>query len=380
MKKSIVLIIFLFILTNTINKANADFVYGFAPAPTNTYNQTNTNTNNTYQNNTNSSVYGFAPAPTNTYNQTNTNTNNTYQNNTNSSVYGFAPTPTNTYNQTNINTNNTYQNNTNSSVYGFSPAYEQKPINNYSKPKFSEYSKAPEKIITSYTENDVTIKKVAKEVNDTIYTSNPTNSTVSFFYYIPAQLESNPSKPYPVIIWIPGLDGNGGESISEELYDLANTKGYAILSPAFKFNDEDFKNEKSYQYPQAWSGEALVSMLEKAKRNGLNYSKLYMVGFSAGAQFASRFSFIRPELIDACALLGSGARVKPTENNGVKYFIGIGTMDDEFRRENAEIFNNAARNLGITTVYKKYNIDHSTSSEEMKDVVKFFEDVRNGLI
>ena len=358
MKKTILLILILFLLTNLYNKANAEFTYGFAPAPTNNYNTTNVN-------------------------------NNAYQNNTNSSIYGFAPAPTNNYNTTNVN-NNAYQNNTNSSIYGFAPAYEQRPVNNYSKPintytipqttQTAQTKNKTENAIDSYKKNEVTIKKAAKEVNDTIYTTNQTNSSVSFFYYIPAQLESNPSKPYPVIIWIPGLDGNGGESISEELYNLANTKGYAILSPTFKFNEEDFRNEKSYQYPQAWSADALVSMLEKAKGNGLNYSKLYMVGFSAGAQFASRFSFIKPELIDACALLGSGARVKPTKNTGVKYFIGIGNMDDEFRRENAEIFYNAAKNLGITTVYKKYDIDHTTSEEEMNDVVKFFEDVRNGLI
>ena len=152
------------------------------------------------------------------------------------------------------------------------------------------------------------------------------------------------------------------------------------MAPTFKHNDNDFNQQKSYQYPGAWSGAALDSMLERAKSKGLNYSRLYMVGFSAGGQFVSRYSLLHPEKVDACAILSSGARVKPTQKTNVKYFVGVGTSDIDYRKENAEIFYRAAVGLGIPVVYRTYPMDHTLSPEEINDVANFFEQVRTGRI
>lgn len=340
MKKYLLILMAISLISIQTAKAN-DSVYGFAPAPT----------------------YGFAPAPVNNNNQTNTNQN--------SSVYGFAPAPANSFyapNQVNSQPQNINANfnsgYSSTRTYGYTGG-----TSNYSgQPQYVANPAATQKI-------PVTVKKVAREVRASISTEDYTNSVVNYFYYIPAMLEKS-MNPYPVIIWVPGLDGNGEKSIPSKFYELANTKGYAILSPTFVFNEEDFKKQKSYQYPNVWSGNALLSMLDEAKKNGLNYSKLYMAGFSAGGQFVSRFSFIHPEIVDACAILSSGARVKPQTRTNVKYFIGIGNNDDEYRLQNAEIFHNAAANLGIPIVYKKYNMDHTMIDTEEEDVVKFFDDVR----
>lgn len=220
---------------------------------------------------------------------------------------------------------------------------------------------------------------LSMSVTDYVSTTNSTNLTAKFYYYIPSRL-INATEPYPLIVTVPGMDCDGRDAVYEELKNLADTKGYAILAPTFKHNENDFNQQKSYQYPAAWSGAALNNMLDRAKSNGLNYSKLYLVGFSAGGQFVSRYSLLYPDRVAACAILSSGARVKPTLKTNVKYFIGIGTGDIDYRKENAEIFYRAALNLGIPVVYQKYNMDHTTSSAEINDVVNFIENVRAGLI
>lgn len=283
--------------------------------------------------------------------------------------------------------NNSYSNSNTSSQTqqpqsygGFAPAQ---------RPAWQTQSMLPKTNTTNYSYNSqkpAVTKPQSNQPQKQIYTEpvkrveyissqNPSNSNIKYYYYIPASLRGQ-TTAYPVIIWVPGLDGDGQESIDEKLYNLADTKGFAILSPTFKFNEEDFKQSKSYQYPQAWSGDALIRMLNQAKNNGLNYSKLYMVGFSAGAQFSSRFSFMRPDMVAACALLSSGARVKPDKKTGVKYFIGIGSMDTEYRLENAEIFNKAANALNIPIIYKKYDMDHTTNEQEFNDVADFFDKVK----
>lgn len=313
-----------------------------------------------YGESTQSSGYGFAPAPQPMHGSSYSTPSTSTPSYTNTYSYPY----TNSYN------NNSYSNPyENSNSYSYSNTYSQTQQQPTPQPTYSVQEQAKP------IENPVVTLQARKTV-DYIQTPNATNSSVKFFYYIPVSLLASQT-PYPVITWVPGLDGDGEESVPGELYDLADKKGYAILSPTFKFNENDFNQNKSYQYPQAWAGKALVDMLNKAKEHGLNYSKLYMVGFSAGAQFSSRFSFMKPEMIDACAILGSGARVQPERKTNVKYFIGIGTQDDEYRLKNAEIFYNAAQKLNIPIVYNKYNIEHDISEAEMNDVVDFFEKVRN---
>lgn len=214
------------------------------------------------------------------------------------------------------------------------------------------------------------------KARDYIQTTNLTNLNVKFMYYIPKNLV-NSTKPFPVIVYVPGLDGDGEDCLRQEVYDFADTNGFGILTPSFKYNEEDFRNNKAYQYPNVWSGNALIRMLKKAQLKGLNYSKIYLMGFSAGAQFTSRFSLLYPDMVQACAFMASGAKVVPTSRTNVKYFVGIGSMDDKLRLDNAQAFYNEARKLGISVEYKTYPIGHEESDQEISDVLNFFKRVKN---
>lgn len=223
-------------------------------------------------------------------------------------------------------------------------------------------------------ENNIEEKSSIKVV-DYIHTSNAANSTIKYMYYIPKGVVNSKDK-YPVIVYVPGLDGDGEEGLHSSIYDFAEENNIGILTPTFKFNEEDFNRNKAYQYPNAWSGKALIKMMKKAKKNGLNYSKLYLMGFSAGAQFTSRFSLLYPKLVQACAFMASGGKVVPKRKTNVKYFVGIGTMDDSFRLDNAQNFYNKAKKLGISVEYRTYPIGHEESEEEIKDILNFFKEVQ----
>ncbi|MCD7780023.1 MAG: hypothetical protein LUH05_05055 [Candidatus Gastranaerophilales bacterium] len=191
-------------------------------------------------------------------------------------------------------------------------------------------------------------------------------------YYIPASLVKQKNASFPVIIFVPGYNGDGEGNLPQSFYSFADKNNFGILTPAFVSKDCELYDQTSYHYPKTWSGAALIKMLEKAKKNGLNYSKLYMVGFSAGAQFVSKFSLLYPEMVDSCAILSSGGRVQPETKNNVKYFIGIVFSDNKFRLENAQIFSNACKKLGIYYKYKEYYMGHETSEQEWQDVLNFF--------
>jgi len=187
-------------------------------------------------------------------------------------------------------------------------------------------------------------------------------------------------EPASVIVWAARLNTDSIGTLHPFLKELAEREGFAVIAASFKHNENDFNKRASSQYPAAWSGKALLDMLKIAKTKGLNPGKFYLAGFSAGGQFVSRFSFLYPQKTAACAIFSSGARVKPETNQGVKYFYGVGVNDDDYHKENAEIFNKAALELGIPIVYNQYQTGHDTTNEEIEDKVRFFEQVKNGWI
>lgn len=212
-----------------------------------------------------------------------------------------------------------------------------------------------------------------------VRTSNAANLYVPFYLYIPGKVRDS-KEPVPVIVWAAGMNTDGFSTLHPYFTELADKEGFAVITPSFKHNDYDFNKNASSQYPAVWSGRALLDMVKIAESKGLNAGKFYLAGFSAGGQFVSRFSFLYPDRTAACAIFSSGARVKPESNQGVKYFYGVGVNDDDYHKENAEIFNKAAVELGIPIVYNQYQSGHDTPDEEFQDAVRFFEQVKKGWI
>ncbi len=224
-------------------------------------------------------------------------------------------------------------------------------------------------------QNNIKPLQFDKKVVAYISTNNPVNMNLKYFYYIPSSL-LNTDVQFPVIVCVPGQSGDGQDFVTDEILNMAKKNGFGILAPSFQYEgDSEYMRGRSYQFPAAWSGNALIEMLNTAKEDGLNYSKLYMLGFSAGAQFSARFSLLHPEMLKACAVLASGGRILPNKQNDVNYFIGVGSSDDEFRIQNAQAFTTKAKQLGINVTSKVYPIGHETSHEEINDVLKFFEEI-----
>lgn len=211
---------------------------------------------------------------------------------------------------------------------------------------------------------------------DTVKTANASNQVLRYYYYVPSNLQN--SSGYPIIFYLPGLGGNGKDMIHEGVQDFANKNGFAIASITFKFNEKDFNAEKSYQYPSAWSGQAFKDVLAKLKTKNVNFKDIYLVGFSAGGQFASRFAIENPGFLKGCAILSSGARVLPDKKQSTKFFFAVGGKDSEYHVKNQTMFVENAKKLGIDVTGKVYTkMGHATSSEEDRDVENFILETQN---
>lgn len=222
--------------------------------------------------------------------------------------------------------------------------------------------------------NDGSISKI-----DYIGTDNYANKKLKYFYYIPESIAKSNYRKAPYLIMVPGLSGDGEYFVSKVYKDFANKEGFVIISPSFKEDAKNWESEKSYQYPAAWSGNALNTIINtfSVKQNIVS-NGMYLYGISAGAQFVSRYSLLYPDYVTACALNAPGGTDDPQKYQATKFYVGIGTQDEAVRRDTATNFYQKAKRLGIDVTYKEYDVGHALSPQAVTDELAFFSRIKNG--
>ena len=198
------------------------------------------------------------------------------------------------------------------------------------------------------------------------------NKKLEYAYFVPKNLK--PQSNLSAIILVPGLNGKGETLLDQSWMNFADKKNWIIIAPSFVFEGEqDFQQEKSYQYPKVWSGGALKAILKQFSDKGYKISSLYMMGFSAGAQFVGRYAFLNPQQVKKCAIIASGGNDKITKSVPVKFFYGIGKNDASNRRSFADTFEKEAKGKHISLVKKEYeNVGHTLTQKMQDDVRQFF--------
>lgn len=185
---------------------------------------------------------------------------------------------------------------------------------------------------------------------------------VSYHYYVPRVKER---KKLPVVVGVGGLDSSGMEYMTHEWLNFARQQEVAVVSVGFKNNEDDWKKRQSYQYPQAWSGRALLKILEEiASRESIDPGQLYLTGLSAGAQFVIRFTLWRPDLCRATAGHSAGIYDLPSGFLPVKFLATMGDSDS-VRMPGVQAFVAACKAAGIDVQFKVFpNFGHGRRPEQ----------------
>lgn len=204
-----------------------------------------------------------------------------------------------------------------------------------------------------------------------IHTDNYANPRLEYYYYIPDSVLREASDPHPVLVMMPGLSGRGEEFVTSDFKRFANEEGLIIIAPSFVFDEANWDSRQSYQYPAAWSGNALLEIIAQLeKQKGITTSELCLFGFSAGAQFTLRFCLWQPERCIACAAHASGGTVLPDRPVQVRFFVTVGNQDVD-RIARVREFYARAKSLGIDVTYREYNAGHSLTAEQVTDSLDF---------
>lgn len=134
---------------------------------------------------------------------------------------------------------------------------------------------------------------------------------VSYGLYIPPDhYQSDPDRKLPLLVHVHGTSRDISP-IRRELVSFADSTPCAILAPLFPSNlngPNDLNSYKDINSVSLRSDLALIAMLDEIAYTwpGIETNKIFLMGFSAGGQFASRFLYLHPERLFAVSVGAPG--------------------------------------------------------------------------
>ncbi|OKL55363.1 hypothetical protein UA08_09398 [Talaromyces atroroseus] len=140
---------------------------------------------------------------------------------------------------------------------------------------------------------------------------------LSYSLYVPQEhYPKNSEQKLPLLVHVHGTSRDLSP-VRRELVAFADSMPCAILAPLFPANLEgptDFNSYKDLRTNSLRSDLALISMLDEVAFTwpGIETSKIHLMGFSAGGQFAHRFLYLYPEHL-ASVSVGSPGQATPLD-------------------------------------------------------------------
>lgn len=207
-----------------------------------------------------------------------------------------------------------------------------------------------------------------------IKTGNANAPVATFHYYKPRGLSIKKGEPVNVLVLVGGLGGDGRYFMSSKWRRHATQHKLLLVAPTYKFHMGDFRAGKSYQYPSAWSGKALLDGLARIAPEAK--LRLSLFGFSAGAQFSHRFALWKPELVAGAFSHAAGGYTRPTRTIGTKLLITAGEKDEQ-RAHMARQFHAACETLKIPAKLTIYpGLAHEMKQEQIDAGLAFLKEAR----
>jgi hypothetical protein len=137
-----------------------------------------------------------------------------------------------------------------------------------------------------------------------------------------------PEAPMAVLALGPGIDGDGGKQLQQPAWQaFARENNLGLMGLDFASPDDALQHGKGYYYASQGSGDLLVRAISKVYGKDL---PILLYGFSAGAQFVSRFAEWKPEQIMGWCAYAGGWWDKPVKSDKMPPgIIACGKLDGE---------------------------------------------------
>lgn len=188
-------------------------------------------------------------------------------------------------------------------------------------------------------------------------------------YLIQLPREYTAERAFPILIVIHWHSGTAEQQINEWRF-LAQKDSYILICPQFF---------EGYQRLERSEDRKLIAIIDEVSSEfSVDKENVYLVGFSAGAQFALRFAYKHPFLKAVC-ILSLGDFDSPPGNEqlkSVKYFLGVGEKDS--RLPVVKKLYNILDKSGFDVSFESYPlVGHNIHSNMKSAVMKFLRGIHS---
>jgi len=141
-----------------------------------------------------------------------------------------------------------------------------------------------------------------------------------YYVYLPKDFDAE--RTYWLVVGVHGLGGNGQGALGWESF--ADEGQCIVVGPSFK---------DTFQFPSKGAGEKMKAILRELAKDYKLQRRIFLTGFSAGAQFAHRFALENPTLVVGCAAHSAGSWGRPSPKaRMVPFLVTCGTADTDHDR------------------------------------------------
>lgn len=186
-----------------------------------------------------------------------------------------------------------------------------------------------------------------------------------YYLYLPDGF--SPARRWPVWVSVHPSDGDG-RSMLLTWMRYADEEGFVIVSPTFG---------PGYNRLEGKEDERLLAILNELADEIPIEERVFLVGFSGGAQFVHRFAFRHPERVLGVSAMSAGQYdPPPVGGTHVPFLVTVGSDDclDPDRVALAEQFTRALREAGYPVEFEVIpGVAHAVSDRAITLTVAFFE-------
>jgi poly(3-hydroxybutyrate) depolymerase len=201
--------------------------------------------------------------------------------------------------------------------------------------------------------------------------SNPNDfrhdSPSEYYLYLPEG--DRFSQGLPVFVGIHGFGGSGRDCWSL-WYPYARKEGFVLICPTI--------TDSRGGWYQSEGESKVVAIVNQVYKDHQTDNKVFIAGFSAGAQFAQGYAISYANWVRGVAVLSAGNYYKTTSNTGnIPYLVVIGGKDHPDGVAGAERLVAEREYYGYPVTFLFLpNIGHVMSKEAKEATIALFREVR----
>jgi poly(3-hydroxybutyrate) depolymerase len=184
-------------------------------------------------------------------------------------------------------------------------------------------------------------------------------------YYLYLPNSYTVEKDWPIFVGIHGF-GSDGTACLAMWQEYADQEGFVLVCPSLSDANGGWYQD---------DGEKTLRAVLKAVRKECHVQdKVFLAGFSAGAQFVQGFTFAYPNLVTGVSVLSSANYYEPSAHaSNIPFLVVIGDQDNPAGVKGASLFSDMLKQNGFSIDLRILpGVKHEITDQALELTIDFY--------